>query len=339
MRSSPATVDTAAPRVSVVLPVLNEQDCIAEALARLQDQTWHDLEILVADGGSTDATRSIVAAVGLVDPRVRLVDNPRRLQSAGLNETLRAARGQVLVRVDGHSFVERDYVERCVELLEETGAAVVGGRMVAQPGDTAVGRGVALANEASWGAGPARFHREAAAGPAETVYLGTFRRSVVERVGGWAEDVGVNEDYELNHRIRAAGETVWFDPALSVGYRPRASLRAVAVQYFRYGRSKATVMRRHPDSVRARQVVPTLFVPLAAIAVVPGPLRILARVVLGAHAAVVVGAASRTDASLPVRACGAGAAWVMHWAWSAGFWFGLAAPFRPAAQYQTRPPS
>jgi succinoglycan biosynthesis protein ExoA len=317
--------------VTVAIPVLDEAAAIGECLERLRNQSHADMEILVADGGSTDDTRAIVDAHAAEDPRVVLIDNPGRLQSAGLNRVLASARGSIVVRLDARSFVDERYVEHVVDLLGATGAAVVGGRMVPRPRPGDVAAAIALANESAWGAGPARFHTGGSAGPAETVYLGAFDRRRLDEVGGWSTDVGVNEDYELNHRIRQAGGVVWFDPALEVGYEPRADLRALARQYFRYGRSKATVMRRHPRSVRARQVLPVGLAPAGVLALAArGRPGTVARCVLLLHAAAVAALAARAPAPASVRALGAGAAATMHWAWSIGFWFGLVRPFPEA---------
>lgn len=318
-----------APLVSILLPILNEAADIAAALERISDQTFSDFEVLIADGGSTDETLLIVQRRAKNDDRFRVLHNPRKLQSAGLNTALAECRGQFLVRLDGHTFVEADYVQRCVDLLQETGAGVVGGRMLAQPVESAVGKGIALANQSPWGAGPAKFHAGARSGPAETVYLGAFRTSVVRQLGGWAEDVGVNEDYELNHRIANAGHLVWLDVDLAAGYRPRSSFKALATQYFRYGRSKAAVMKRHPDSVKLRQVLPSLLVPVAA-GMLLRPLRILGGLGVGTHTLVVITGATRTAAPPQDRVIGALAALVMHWCWSGGFWFGLVRRFPPA---------
>lgn len=318
------------PRVSIVLPIYNESADIEASLSRISSQTFQDFEVLMADGGSTDGTLKLLESITASDPRFCVLDNPRRLQSAGLNIALAHCRGEFLVRLDGHSFVEEDYVQRCVDLLDETGAGVVGGRMVAQPVESVVGKAIALANKSPWGAGPAKFHAGAESGPAETVYLGAFRTGVVRDLGGWAEDVGVNEDYELNHRIAKAGHVVWLDVNLGAGYRPRDSLKKLAIQYFRYGRSKAAVMQRHPDSVRIRQVLPSLLLPVAA-GLVLRPLRLLGAIGVGVHTIAVAGGASQANASAAERSLGAFAALIMHWCWSAGFWFGLARPFPKAS--------
>ena len=311
--------------------MLDEEDSIGEALDRLLSQTCTDVEIVVADGGSSDRTREIVRARADAEGRILLIDNPRRLQSAGLNRALAIARSTVLVRLDGHSFVGPDYLARCADLLERTGAAVVGGRMVARPGAGPTAAAIALATGTWWAAGPARFHRTGVAGDADTVYLGAFRREAVEDVGGWAEDVGVNEDFDLNYRIRRAGGRVHYEPDLEVGYRPRASFQALAKQYWRYGRSKATMARRHPASLRARQAAPAALGLLGIAALLPGPTGRRARSLVVAHAAALaLLASSRAGEPAAVRARLGGAALVMHWAWAVGFWSGVVRPFPPA---------
>lgn len=322
------------PAVSVIVPVLDESGSIDEVLDRLRAQTVHDFEAVFADGGSTDGTRERILEASRLDPRIRVVDNPRMLQSAGLNAALRAARADYVVRLDGHCFIPHDYLEQTLDVLRCTGADGVGGRMVPRPAASLCARAIALANAAPWGAGPARFHGGGTAGPVDTVYLGSFIRSRIVELGGWAEDVGVNEDYELNHRIRATGGTVWFDPRLQVGYRPRSTVRSLIRQYFRYGRSKATVSRRHPRSVRPRQVLPALGVPVLLGSLAWG--WTIALPFLLVHLAL-VSAAGLASAwrDGPARRVGLVAGWAafsMHWAWSVGFWFGMVRPFPSAAE-------
>jgi glycosyltransferase involved in cell wall biosynthesis len=320
------------PLVLVAIPCLDEAEAIGECLQRVRAQTWANLEVVVADGGSTDGTTQVVSRLAAGDHRIRLVDNPRRLQSAGLNEALAASPdASFVVRLDARSFVGPTYVARCVELLRSTASAVVGGRMVPRATAGWLARGIALANESKWGAGPARFHRAGTAGPAETVYLGAFDRSWIDRAGGWAEDVGVNEDYELNHRIRELGGQVWLDPLLEVGYQPRTTVRSLAKQYFRYGRSKATVMRRHPSSIKLRQVAPSLLVPLAVGVWVPGWPSAAARLGLGVYLLALALLVLRSPTRATDRVAGGVAAIVMHWSWSAGAWFGAVRPFERAS--------
>jgi glycosyltransferase involved in cell wall biosynthesis len=318
--------------VSVLVPVLDEAAAIGECLDRIVAQTWRHLEVIVADGGSSDETRHIVTERAAVDRRIRLIDNPGRLQSAGLNRALAVASGEIIVRLDARSFVDRDYVGRCATQLLEGTHAVVGGRMVPRPGPSPVERAIASANRSSWGAGPARFHRAGEAGPAETVYLGAFRRQWLDLAGGWAEDVGVNEDYELNHRIRSLGGVVWLDPSLEVGYQPRSTYRALARQYFRYGRSKAAVIRRHPRSLRARQIAPALLVPVALSCAMPGSLGRAARIGVLAYAGGIGTLAARSSGSASERATAGLAAAVMHWSWSTGAWFGWVRPLAHAEE-------
>lgn len=334
-------VGVVAPEVSCLVPVLNEEAGIEEMLDRLLGQSFPGMEVILADGGSTDATRRILDEVAARDPRVAWVDNPGRIQGAGLNRALAASRGRFLVRLDGHSFVAPDYVERCVDVLRATGADVVGGRMMPRPGTTPAARGIELAMTRRWGAGPARFHHAGEAGFVETVYLGSFRREALERVGGWSEDVGVNEDFDLNYRIRQTGGRIWYDPTLEVEYQPRQTYRALARQYFRYGRSKDSMLRKRPGSILPRQAAPALLAPAAVGAILGGHrVRWPARVAVASHvAAVAVAAGRERTAPVGTRGRAGVAAGIMHWTWSAGFWAGLVSPFPAATAPASRGPA
>lgn len=309
--------------VTVAIPVLNEEAAIGECLDRLRVQTWSSLDIVVADGGSTDTTRAVVAAAVARDPRVRLIDNPRRLQSAGLNSVLDISPGDIVARLDARSFVAPDYIERCAQLLVDNELAVVGGRMVPRRGTTLAARGIALANAAPWGAGPARFHSGGRPGATDTVYLGVFRRAWLKRAGGWDEKLVANEDYELNYRIRHLGGTVWLDPSIEVGYQPRSTFRGLSRQYFRYGRSKAIVLRRYPASVKVRQLIPAGLVIAVASSFLPGLIGHGARFLLCVHLGGVAAGALRLAAPGRDRVAAAGAAFTMHLSWASGLWIGI----------------
>ena len=304
--------DAARPTVTVAIPAWNEERHIDHCLDAVAAQTYAGImEVLVVDGGSTDGTRARVLSRG---GNVRLVDNPRRIQSAALNIALREARGDIFVRVDGHCLIAPDYVERCVDVLNRTGAAMVGGAMQPVAVDP-VPRGIAAAMMSPVGAGPARFHVGGSAGWVDTVYLGAYRTALAREVGGYREDVGVNEDAEFAIRMRRRGG-VRFDPSIRSTYTPRSSLPAVARQFYRYGRSRAATVRRHPAAFSPRQ--------LAAPLLLVGLLSPWRKPVAAAYGAVVVAAAAgqavKDPASAASFACSLPA---MHLPWATGFLRGL----------------
>jgi glycosyltransferase involved in cell wall biosynthesis len=306
------------PAVSVVVPTFNEERHLRATLESVRDQTYERIvEVIVADGRSTDRTRE----VALEFDAVRVVDNPARRQSAGLNRALALARGEIIVRIDGHCVVAPDYVERCVEALEHTGAAMVGGGMTPEVDDSdegALQRGIAAAMASRLGAGPARFHVGGRTGWVDTVYLGAFRTADARAVGGYAEDVGVNEDAEFAIRMNARGG-VWFDPAIRSTYAPRTSVEALARQFYRYGRSRALTSRRHPSALRLRQ--------LAAPALVLGLLGPRRRQVAAVYAtAILARAAVQFGADRKAAAGFAAALPVMHLCWGVGFLEGILVP-------------
>jgi succinoglycan biosynthesis protein ExoA len=306
----PATPAAHAPpaSVTVAIPVLNERRHLGSCLTAIAEQTYqHVLEVLVVDGGSTDGTREIAAGFD----RVRIVDNPRRSRPAGLNLAIAAACGDILVRVDARTLIAPDYVARCVALLDETGAAIVGGpmRFHAEGGRQ---RGIAAAMQSRLGAGPAAFRRDdPPPGLVDTVYLGAYRVSTIRSLGGYDEDFGGNEDAELNHRARSAGG-VWLDPSIRSTYAVREDLRGLARQYRRYGRARAGTIRKHPASLAPRQ--------LAVPALVLGLLSPARRQVATVYAAGVLGrAAVEALADPPASPALAVALPVMHGAWAVGF--------------------
>lgn len=301
------------PTVTVLIPTYQEAAAIEACLDAVAAQTHpHVVEVLVVDGGSDDGTPELAAARGAL-----VLPNPDRIQSAALNIGIAAARGDVIVRVDGHCTIAPDYVERCVAALEGTGAAMVGGAMTPAASGT-VQEGIAAAMASPFGAGPARFHTGGDAGWVDTVYLGAYRTTDVRAVGGYATDVGVNEDAELAHRMSARGG-VWFDPAIRSTYTPRASLPALGKQFYRYGRSRAATARRHPGSVRPRQ--------LAAPALVLGLLSPARRWVGGAYVVGLGAVVAREGRRLGRATPTFGAALpTMHLTWGAGFLLGLVRP-------------
>jgi glycosyltransferase involved in cell wall biosynthesis len=308
--------------VSVVMPVLDEEEHLASSVSTVLGQDYAGpLEVVLALGPSTDRTDEVAAGLAADDERVVLVENPTGRTGAGLNRAVAAARHDVVVRLDGHALVPGDYVRTAVETLQRTNADNVGGVMAAE-GVTDFQRAVAAAMTSRLGVGQASFHVGGEEGPAPTVYLGAFRRSVLEELGGYDESFLRAQDWELNHRIRENGGVVWFTPAMTVTYRPRSTLRALARQYADYGRWRRVVMREHTGTASARYLAP----PAAVVAVAAGTAlgltlwrpALLAPV--GYAAAVLAGSAA-VGRDLPPRA----RAWLplvlatMHGSWGVGF--------------------
>ena len=243
------------PAVSVVIPARNAASSISTALDSALAQDYAGpLEVIVADGSDSPSMAELVRQRY---PSVRLVPNPQQTTPNGLNAAIRVATGEIIVRCDCQSILPRDYVWRAVAALAETGAAVVGGRQ--QPiGDAPFERAVGMAITTPLGAGDARYRLGGPEGPVDTVYLGVFRRDALELVGGYDPALTRNQDAEINWRLRRHGQTVWFNPAMVVFYRPRNNVRSLARQYFDYGRWKPVALKRNLLELRARHLAPPL---------------------------------------------------------------------------------
>ena len=258
------------PAVSVVMPVLNEEKHLAESVACVLAQEYPGgFELVLAIGPSRDRTEAIARELAAADRRITVVDNPTGQIATAMNAAVKTARHEIITRIDAHSMLPDGYLRTAVRTLMETGAADVGGWMAAE-GTTAFQQAVAWAMTSPFGMGAAANHTGGEPGPADTVYLGVYRRDVIERVGGYDETMLVAEDWELNYRIRAAGGLIWFTPDLKVTYRPRASLRALARQQFRYGRWRRVVARRHPETVSPRYLAPPVATALNAAGLLAG---------------------------------------------------------------------
>lgn len=249
------------PSVSIVIPLRNEERHVGALLDALRAQTYRDriVDIIFVDGMSTDQTRQAISSYGAKMPSIRILDNPERIVPPAMNRGIRAARGDIVVRLDAHTEPAPDYVERCVRHLRETGAWNVGGSMRAQ-GQGYVGRTVALATTSPFGIGGSPFHYSDRPQYVDTVYLGAFPRWVFDKVGLYDERFIRNQDYELNHRIRQAGGRIHLAPDIKITYYPRDSMRALWRQYFQYGFWKVQTLRKHPDSLKWRQLVAPVFV-------------------------------------------------------------------------------
>jgi len=253
------------PSLSIIVPCFNEQATIGGLLEAIlaQSHPAADMEVIIADGMSTDATRARIAAFSQQHPQlaVRVVDNPARSIPAGLNLAIAAAQGSTLLRLDAHSSPHPEYVTRSLQALDAGKGWNVGGVWEIRPGqDTWLARAIAAAAAHPFGVGDARYRYTTHAGAVDTVPFGTFRRELIERIGAFDETLQTNEDYEFKARIRLAGGTVWLDPAIRSAYYARPTLSALARQYWRYGYWKWRMLRRYPGTLRPRQAIPPLFV-------------------------------------------------------------------------------
>jgi glycosyltransferase involved in cell wall biosynthesis len=334
------------------MPVLNEERHLAESVAAVLGQRYPGgFELVLAIGPSRDRTEAIARELAAADRRITVVPNPTGQISSAMNAAVKAARHGILTRIDAHSMLPEGYLQTAVRTLMETGAADVGGWMAAE-GITPFQRAVAWAMTSPFGMGAAANHTGGEAGPADTVYLGVYRREAVERVGGWDERMLIAEDWELNYRIRARGGLIWFTPALKVTYRPRASLTALARQQFRYGRWRRVIARRYPETVNLRYLAPPVATALnvtglvlgltgliGAVSQAPAPVMYLASgfaVPLGYLAAVAaVAAVYARETPAGVRARVPLVLAAMHTCWGAGY---LTSPRRLVRQHRQRLP-
>jgi glycosyltransferase involved in cell wall biosynthesis len=244
------------PFVSVILPILNEEPYLRDAVLSILSQDYlGNFEVVLAVGPSKDRTQEIADQLHQEDARVIVVSNPSGRTAAGLNAALNSATGTIIVRVDGHAQIPSNYISIAVELLTNTGAVNVGGMMAAQ-GVTTFEKSVAGAMRSPLGVGASRFHTGGEAGEVDTVYLGVFKKDALLAIGGFDERFTRAQDWELNFRLRTNGGKIYFDPRLQVTYRPRSTVGALAKQYFEYGRWRRAVSRRHKGTINYRYLAP-----------------------------------------------------------------------------------
>lgn len=251
--------------VSVIVPCYNEEHSIRLLLDAIYSQTYpkNELEVIIADGLSTDQTKAVIGEYQKSHPELSIVviDNYRRIIPSGLNRAIDVSSGKYIIRLDGHSLPNCEYIQRCIDGLEKGAGDNVGGVWDIQPGaDTWVAKSIAFAAQHPLGAGDARYRIGGKAQEVDTVPFGSFHKDLFSRIGMFDETLLTNEDYELNVRIRQSGGKVWMDPEISSVYFARSSFLELARQYLRYGYWKAQMTHRYPKTLRWRQIVPPLFV-------------------------------------------------------------------------------
>ena len=249
------------PLITIIMPIRNEARYIARALHAVlaQDYPADKMEIFVVDGMSEDGTRAIVTAMAVGEPRVQLMDNPERIVPTALNRGVRAAHGEIIIRVDGHAVIAPDYLRRCVETLAAVDADCVGGP-IQTVGETPRACGIALAQSSPFGVGNAAFRYARTARYVDTLAFGAYRRKVFDHIGLFDPELVCNQDDEFNLRLIRAGGKIWLCPTIQSTYYARASLGRLWRQYFAYGFWKVRVLQKHGRPASWRSLVPVTFV-------------------------------------------------------------------------------
>jgi glycosyltransferase involved in cell wall biosynthesis len=251
---------THTPFVSLILPIRNETAYIERCLQAILAQDYPgQMEVLIVDGMSTDDTLDLLQRFILQHSSIILLENPGKIVPTGINIALRQAKGEIVIRVDGHTLIAPDYVRQCVEALQRTNADNVGGKMNAI-GNNPFGKAVALATSTPFGVGGARFHYSDREEWVDTVYMGAWPRRVFEKIGLFDEELVRDQDDEFNYRLRAAGGKILLSPKIKSEYTVRSAPKALWRQYYQYGFYKVRVLQKHPRQMSLRQFAPPAFV-------------------------------------------------------------------------------
>lgn len=321
------------PRVSLIIPCFNEEKTITHLLESIVAQTYplSDLEVILVDGLSTDATRAQISLFQNGHPQIilRVIDNPRRIIPAALNLAIQAARGELIVRMDAHTIPAPDYVARSVADFDAGKGEDIGGVIDIRPGsDSWIGRSIAVATRHPLGVGDAKYRWATVAGYADTVAFGLYAKSTFDKLGLYNEDLLVNEDYEMNARLRASGGRIWINPEIRSTYYSRPDLRSLSRQYFVYGFYKFRMLQKFPQTLRWRQALPPVFVfgilMLLLLSFFWSFARIVFLCVTAAYLLILIAGCSKEafKQKSPVLLFGIPLAiMTMHFSWGSGFWW------------------
>ena len=245
-------------KVSIIIPCYNEEDTISLLLEAIKNQSYprDNIEVIIADGMSTDRTRLSIDDFRLCNPGlvIHIIDNHKRSIPSGLNRALEAASGQYIIRLDAHCIPSREYIALCIKKLDEEKGDIVGGVWRIMPGgDTWISSSIASAASHPLGVGDARYRIGGKPQVVDTVPFGAYRRQLIDEIGIYDESLLSNEDYEFNVRARLSGKVIWLDPQISSIYFARTTIKALVRQYWRYGFWKLRMLIRYPNTFRWRQ--------------------------------------------------------------------------------------
>ncbi|MBT4281985.1 MAG: glycosyltransferase family 2 protein [Candidatus Marinimicrobia bacterium] len=246
--------------ISVILPIRNEERFIAKTLDSILSQSFdEEIEILIADGMSTDGTREIIKDYQDNHGSIHLIDNPEKIVSVGFNRALSLAKGDIIIRVDGHTSIYQEFFKKIIKNLIDKNCDSTGG-LINPEGDSVISKIITIATSSKFGVGNSKFHYSKKSCWTETVYLGAYRRKVFDEIGGYDEELVRNQDDEFNFRLIQNGGKIWLDPSIKSSYTPRNSFIGLFKQYFQYGFYKVRVMQKRRGFASWRHLVPGLFV-------------------------------------------------------------------------------
>lgn len=323
------------PTVSIVIPVRNEIEAIRPCLESILAQDYENiLEVVIADGSSSDGTRPLLGKLAQLWPLIILLDNPRRTQTTGLNMAIRHTRGEVIIRLDAHAAYAPDYVRQCVAALESSGAGCVGGGVNLLPGNGFWPTLFGLVQEHPLGTGVARFRRSGYEGFVDTVWPGAYRRVVFEQVGLFREALTRTEDLDFHARLRQQGYTIWQTPLIRPYYRPRGTLPGLARQYFGNGEQVIETLLVNPKAISLRHLIPLLWLSASLALLLLAGFSAWAQALLAILAGL-YGAACSISAAMVARRHGLRFFWLAPWvfflihlSYGMGSWRGIFQVFR-----------
>ncbi|MEA5078871.1 MAG: glycosyltransferase family 2 protein [Anaerolineaceae bacterium] len=328
------------PRVSLIIPCYNEEKTITHLLESILAQTYPlaDIEVILVDGLSTDATRAQIALFQGAHPQLdlKVIDNPKRIIPAALNLAIQAASTELIMRMDAHTIPAPDYVARSIADFDAGKGEDIGGVIDIRPGSTTwIGRSIAVATRHPLGVGDAKYRWATSAGYADTVAFGLYAKSTFDKLGLYNEELLVNEDYEMNARLRASGGRIWINPEIRSTYYSRPDLSSLAKQYFTYGFYKFRMLKKYPQTLRWRQALPPLFVfgilMLLLLSVFWWFARVVFLSVAAAYLFILIAGCSQEafKQKSPELLFGIPLAiMTMHFSWGSGFWWSAITGFK-----------
>ena len=317
------------PFISVILPIRNEEDKILLTLNSISCQNYKSnrIEIIICDGSSDDKTIEIIKNIADRDSRIEIINNKYKIVSNGFNLGLNEAKGDIIIRVDGHVEIASNYISRCVALLESKNADIVGG-CIRTESDGIVGEAIAIAQSSLFGVGGVEFRNNNfnKSTYVNTLAFGAHNRKIFSDIGGYDEDMVCNQDDEFNHRAIQFGKKIWMDPTIKTIYYARSNYLKLFKQYFNYGFYKVRGIQKRGEVVSIRHIIPSIFIVTLIITLIIGfflQLPLVAFFVVFLYLVFNLSASIYSASSIRVFPLISLAFWTLHLGYGLGFIWGL----------------